>query len=179
MGAAFHWIYCLDIPDAIFLAALAAVCFRLLGHHFRTRRWWKRLLAAGLLLWLAAVLYQTLGTREPGTDQSFLLPLASYREVLSGGRKELLRSNFMNGLLFFPAGLLGWELLPEHTRPLKKIACIAAAALILSLSIEMIQYIRMLGLAESDDVIHNALGAALAAAVCCIPHKRSDDHDPD
>lgn len=177
MSAIFHRIYCLDIPDAIFLAALATVCFRLLGRKFASCRWWKWVLAAGLLFWLTAVLYQTLGGRQAGTERAFQLPFQSYAEVLSGGRRELLRSNFMNALLFFPAGLLGWELLPRTISPLKKVLWVTAAALLLSLSIECLQYFRMLGLAESDDVIHNTLGTALAAATCCIRHKRSDDHD--
>lgn len=177
MGSIFHWIYCLDIPDAITLTILATACFLFLERRLSGRRWWKWLLTAGLLLWLGAVLYLTLATRDADGSRLLLPPFHSYFQAFSEGKRELLRSNFMNALLFFPAGLLAWALLPKSLSFPKKIALVAAAALLLSLSIEAIQYFRMLGLAEADDVIHNTLGAALAAA-CCIPYKRSDDHDP-
>ena len=112
-----------------------------------------------LFLWGIAVLYVTVLSRSGGAYGSFrLVPLHSYREVISTGNREILRSSFMNVLLFFPAGLMGAVLLPRSRR--SNLWLILAAALF-SLAIELLQFRLSLGNAEMDDILHNTLGTLL------------------
>ena len=66
------------------------------------------------VLWVGAVAYFTVLSREPGVPSDFGALFRSYHQVLAGGNPELLRSNFMNILLFFPGGLLLGALLPHR-----------------------------------------------------------------
>ena len=102
-----------------------------------------------------------------------LLPFHSYRAVVAGENPELLRSNFMNAVLFYPAGLLGCDLLPEGWSRKRRIFVGAGLCVLLSLGIECSQYLFSLGQAEADDVIHNGLGSLLGGAVCeILPRRR-------
>lgn len=101
-----------------------------------------------------------------------LAPFHSYRAVLSGENPELLRSSFMNVLLFYPAGLLACSLLPGTWRRRWKLLLVTLAFALLSFGIEFCQYRYALGQAEVDDVLHNALGAFLGAAAAIIPFRK-------
>lgn len=155
------WFYCLPLWEA-FILVLAAVMMYLetAGKH-RGRLWWKVGAVLGLGLWLMCVCWATLAGRseELAGQQPALVPLNSYWTVLRGGNPELVRANFMNALLFLPGGLLLAELLPERRKLLK----VALACTVLSLAIEFAQYFGGMGLAETDDVLHNALGGWMGA----------------
>lgn len=97
-----------------------------------------------------------------------LIPFHSYRAVLDGGNRELFRSNFMNVVLFYPAGLLACELLPKDWRRAQKLILTVVPFALISAGIEVCQYRFALGQAEVDDVIHNTLGALIGAVVSSI-----------
>lgn len=115
----------------------------------------------------------TLIQRTEGGNLSapVLMPFASYQAAFNGGNKEIYRTNFMNVVLFYPAGLLGLEALPKDWYKLLKVALITALFFLVSACIEYVQYRFGLGLAEMDDVIHNTLGALLGAMVCSMSIK--------
>lgn len=118
-----------------------------------------------LILWAAAVICSTILGRDCGQSRSFhLIPLYSYREVLMGGSRDILRSNFMNVLLFFPAGLLYTGLAPRHRISGRGMLCTVLVFSLFSMSIELVQFRFCLGQGEMDDVLHNTLGAALGYA---------------
>ena len=94
-----------------------------------------------------------------GVYHASWIPLHTYWRVLSGENRELLRSAFMNMLLFYPAGLLLGGLLPSKWSFRKGMLCAAIAFAAFSLTIELNQYLLQLGNAETDDVLHNTLGA--------------------
>lgn len=143
------------------LCAAASLGLCLLDHRLCSRCWWRVLIVAALSLWAVAVLYVTVLSRDSGAHGVFhLIPLHSYREVLATGNREILRSSFMNGLLFFPAGLLGAVLLPRKRRSILRL--ILAAALF-SLAIELLQFRLSLGNTEMDDILHNTMGTLLGA----------------
>ena len=100
--------------------------------------------------------------------QQALECLESYAEVLlltaCGESRELLRSAFMNAVLFFPAGLLLGGLLPGHRSFRWQLVCAVICFGLISLGIELTQFFNRLGNAEFDDVLHNTLGAAAGLA---------------
>lgn len=85
---------------------------------------------------------------------------------MNGGSEEIYRSNFMNIALFFPAGLLGCDLLPKQWRPFFSVILITGLFMLISIGIEYIQFQFSMGLAEVDDVIHNSLGVLLGGMLC-------------
>ena len=115
------------------------------------------------------MVYSTILRRVPFMGKKeFALPFDSYRAVIHGGNPEILRSSFMNVLMFYPAGVLaGAAVAGRRGAGWKAALCILAFALF-SAGIELIQYHYGLGWAESDDIIHNTLGAALGLVVIFI-----------
>ena len=126
------------------------------------------------LVWIIGIVAATLTDRTPGTTpaEPQLLPFHSYCAVLEGENKEILRSNFMNILLFYPAGLLLFELLPKSWNRLKCLFFDVEMLAAMSVVIEFCQYRFALGIAETDDIIHNTAGALMGAIVCCFQIKR-------
>ena len=132
-------------------------------------------MACLLVLWLVTILWATVESRAPvssGTRIS-LVPFASYATVLRGGNPELLRENLMNLFLFYPVGLLLAGLLPGSWNHRRKLLLILLVCCFLSIGIELAQYRLSLGLAETDDVLHNALGGAVGVMVIRIVEKQS------
>ena len=101
-----------------------------------------------------------------------LVPFYSYYLAFSGINEELLRSCFMNVVLFYPAGLLAGAIWLPERKVWKRILFLAVVGCGVSVSVEVLQYFRQLGLMEVDDVIHNTLGMAIGAAVGGVRYDR-------
>ena len=174
MKELYLWFYCLPIVDAAFLVLLATGIFLFLCRKYYNRFWWRPAMACLLVLWLVTILWATVESRAPvssGTEIS-LVPFASYAAVLRGGNPELLRENLMNLFLFYPVGLLLAALLPGRWNRRGKLLLILLVCCFLSIGIELAQYRLSLGLAETDDVLHNALGGAVGVMAIHISEKQ-------
>lgn len=159
----FVWFYCLPMHAVICILLSAVLLFRCLVQQSRGQRLWRLGLVGAMVLWIGMMLYITILNRQPTLTQPVFewVPIHSYREVASGGNPEILRSNLMNVALFLPAGLLLGGLLPcGWTVPTRLLTTLSLAACF-SLGIEYVQFARLLGRGEIDDVIHNTLGAML------------------
>lgn len=168
IGRIVHWIYCLPIWEAAVMALLFSGGLLWLHRKQSHRKWWKPLLISMLLCLAAAMMVHTLLNREPIHTKVTLIPFQTYVTVFQGGEKELLRSAFMNVLLFYPAGILLLLLFPRW-----KCGWVLAGLVLISVGIELCQYAFQLGFAEVDDVIHNALGATLGIAVMHLYRKNN------
>lgn len=177
MHTAYTWFYCLPILNILCLLLVLSALYLSLRRRLEKGRLWRSAIALLLLAWLAVIAAATLvgrgGMLSPPEPE--LLPFHSYRAVLAGESWELLRSNFMNAVLFYPAGLLGCDLLPEGWSRKRRVLAVAILCVLLSLGIECAQYLFALGQAEVDDVIHNGLGAFLGGTVCeILPRMRKN-----
>ena len=76
----------------------------------------------------------------------------------------------MNVFLFFPLGLTLSNALPSKWRCSRRIAFTTLVGFVLSASIEFTQYRFSLGLAETDDVICNTLGAFVGSTSLLLAH---------
>ena len=161
-------IYCLPLWELALYGLIAGLVFSLLYRWAAAWRWLRPGLGAALICWAAAVLWTTAWSREGGSYSVEWVPLHTYWTVLGGGSRELLRSAFMNGALFYPAGVLLAGLTHHDHR-----AGISGLLLLVlfSLGIELCQYHFQLGTAEIDDVLHNTLGAGLGYAVFRLDNK--------
>lgn len=166
----FLWFYCLSITDSLLLVILASAGYLILRQRSGNKRFWRPVIVLLFLTWIAVIADATLTDRTPGVipAEPNMIPFHSYRAVIAGENEEILRSNFMNVILFYPAGLLTCELLPNDWRRAKRFALIVVLFALISVGIEFCQYHFMLGRAEIDDVIHNTLGALIGAFVCTI-----------
>ena len=132
-----------------------------------------------LLLWAFAILYQTVLSRTSGdliVHRDFFHHLKDY--LFHDGNKELLRTLWMNVLLFVPGGLLLEALWP---RCFPRWVCIPLTIILLtalSVGIEATQYRYALGVVEADDVLCNGLGAALGVMIheCAVLLSRKFPH---
>lgn len=114
------------------------------------------------------ILYATILTRTPGVPAVILAPFAS----LTAARiqPEIYREMLMNVFLFFPLGLTLSNALPRKWHRWLRIILTTLIGCALSAGIEYAQYRYALGLAETDDVICNTLGALLGAASLLAAH---------
>ena len=114
------------------------------------------------------ILYATVLTRAPGDYDIILTPFAAF--AAAHRQPELYREMLMNVFLFFPLGLTLSNALSPKRRCRRRIALTTLVGFILSAGIELAQYRFSLGLAETDDVICNTLGAFLGAASLLAAH---------
>lgn len=162
----YGWFYQLPLFEIANLIVFLTFLFLLLRERYGALRRWRVGCGGFLIFWLAAALWITLGNRSAEVWQEpALVPFWSYFAALSGGQRELLRSNFMNTLLFYPMGLLLASLLPSKWSAGRRGLFAALLAAVISVGVEFCQYRYMLGLAEVDDVLHNTLGAVLGVSV--------------
>lgn len=91
-----------------------------------------------LFLYVSIVLYLTIFSRSPGTER---ITRGLFWEVKMGYWKDIV----LNILLFFPIGFLG-----------RKKGVLFG--FLLSLVIEITQYVCLLGFCEVDDVLNNTIG---------------------
>ena len=168
------WFYCLPIIDVLLSMIVVSVLYLVLRQFLEQKSFWRIVIGLLFFAWVGVIVVATLTDRTPGTTpaEPQLRPFHSYRAVLEGENKENLRSNFMNILLFYPAGLLLFELLPKSWNRLKCLFFAVGILAAMSVIIEFCQYRFALGIAETDDIIHNTAGALIGAIVCRFQIKR-------
>ena len=112
------------------------------------------------------ILCATILNRTPGNYELILTPFAA----LSAARQqpELYREMLMNVFLFFPLGLTLSNVLPQKWHRWLRIILTTLVGCALSAGIEYTQYRCALGLAETDDVICNTLGAFIGSTSLLI-----------
>lgn len=160
-------IYALPLHMVIFLMLVLLIVWAMLSQHKNQK---KRTIINAALCFIAAfiILYATILTRSAGVFEAILTPFAS----LTAARQqpELYREMLMNVFLFFPLGLTLSNALPRKWHRWGKIALTTLVGCALSAGIEYAQYRCALGLAETDDVICNTLGAFLGAVSLLAAH---------
>lgn len=141
---------------------LLSLWFIRIRQRFAHCRWFRRGVWIALCIWLSVTLCITLLSRTPGAAHSpELIPFHSYRKLLATGNTEIIRSIFMNIVLFYPAGLLTASLLPEKWPYRRRMLTTAIACALFSLMIEYAQFFFALGEPEIDDLIYNTVGAII------------------
>ena len=160
-------IYALPLHMVIFLMLVLLIVWAMLSQHKNQK---KRTIINAALCFIAAfiILYATILNRTPGNYELILTPFAA----LSAARQqpELYREMLMNVFLFFPLGLTLSNALPRKWHRWLRIILTTLVGCALSAGIEYAQYRCALGLAETDDVICNTLGAFIGSTSLLIAH---------
>lgn len=139
----------------------------ILYQHFKKKRW-VAINAVIFSLSTVVILYATILGRTSGDYKLILTPFATF--TAARVQPELYREMLMNVFLFFPLGLTLSNALPRKWHRWGRIALTTLVGCLLSAGIEYAQYRYALGLAETDDVICNTLGAFLGAASLLAAH---------
>ena len=88
----------------------------------------------------------------------------TYDEILKGIRDDLFTQVIMNVVIFIPIGvMIGGVTQTWHL--LRRWLLLLAIGLILSVSIEAMQFLYRKGFAELDDVMHNVFGCIIGFAL--------------
>jgi len=124
----------------------------------QTRKW---VVCTLLVEYTFLVLSETVIFRSKLGDYKINLePLWSYKHILGESSMIMTWEVLLNIFLFIPIGLM-IGMLSSHVQWWK----VLIFSVILSSSIEISQYIFRKGLCETDDVIHNVLGALLGYGI--------------
>ena len=158
------FIYALPLPFVLFVILTATVIWPIVGSG-RKRIPINIALSAVSLVVIA---YITLFCRTEGSANIVLTPFQFIHTAKE--QPEAYRSALMNVFLFFPLGLTLSNALPRKWHRWGKIILTTLVGCALSAGIEYAQYRCALGLAETDDVICNTLGAFLGAASLLAAH---------
>lgn len=160
------WSFLFDIgiPSTfliVLFALVGLVClFILLIEKDKARI--KRHISATLLIGCVLFVYSsTVIFRPEGPTENIVwIPFKSYYDAFRG-QYHLLLENLLNVLLFVPIGILFYL-----SQKNKSVILPIMISCLMSISIEVCQYIWMKGLCEVDDVIHNTLGCYLGYCLC-------------
>ena len=163
-----QFIYALPFHTTVTLLGLLYIAWHAIHQKVLEKKWyafWKWLCFMLFISWTVVVLCITVFSRSTGTQELYRMPFHQLKQLLNGGTTELLRSAWMNVLLFVPGGLLICSLLPEKWSIMARCGISAVLLIIFSVGIELIQWHCQLGVAESDDVICNLLGTAIGLGI--------------
>ena len=150
-------VYTSDINLILAAIPIMLVVWSVIGAVFYRRM---RVVGAALAVLAAAlILYKTIisrGSSEAGID---LIPFSSF--VRARTNPEMYREMLMNVLLFIPLGLSLPFVIGGGIA--KRILLTVLAGFLLTVTVEAVQCFVSIGLAETDDVICNTLGALLGS----------------
>lgn len=163
-----HFIYAQSpLPIILLMGAVLALWGHFAAKVYTTIRWrWANLTLAAVSA--ALILYATILSRTPGAYAVVLTPFAAL--VAAQRQPELYREMLMNVFLFFPVGLTLSNALPRRWHRWWRIALTTLLGCALSAGIEYAQYRFALGMAETDDVICNTLGAFVGETSLLLTH---------
>ena len=158
-------IYALPLHMVIILMLALLIVWAMLSLHKNQK---KRTIINLVLCSITAltILYATILTRTPGDYKPILTPFATFTAALQ--QPELYREMLMNVFLFFPLGLTLSNALSRKWHRWLRIILTTLVGCALSAGIEYAQYRYALGLAETDDVICNTLGAFIGSTSLLI-----------
>ena len=152
-----HAIYVSNISTILITIPIMLLVWSVIGAAFYK---YMRIIGAVMaVIAFGAILYITVLTRsESGAGVDFI-PLSSFERAKI--QPEMYRSMLMNVFLFVPLGLSLPFVFGGGTG--KRILLTILIGLLLSVTVEAIQYFAHLGMAETDDMICNTLGTAIGS----------------
>lgn len=121
----------------------------------RTR--WKMVNFCLVVMFVVFIIYFTVLSRQANSLDIQLIPFHSFIEAQM--QPELYRTMLMNVFLFVPLGLTLPFALIDGMR--NKVLLSVFCAMVLSTTVEIMQYVFHLGRVETDDIICNTLGTAI------------------
>lgn len=155
----FYWIYSFSNMRLIFLIVVVPIIWQIICRLVLKKcklspKIWRAFCTVLLLFFAINIFYITIGMRTPGERIIYLTPFHSIGGMSSGA----IQSSLLNVVMFEPVGLLAPNVLGKEPCRYKDIWKGVVLCILISASIETVQYIFRLGTVETDDVIFNTMG---------------------
>lgn len=157
INSLFQNIYTSNLSTIIIAIPIFIILWSVMGAAFY--KYMRIIGAVAALIVIGAILYATVISRGESDKGADFIPFSSFERAQI--QPEMYRSMLMNVFLFVPLGLVLPFVFGSSTG--KRILLTILAGLLLSMSIEAIQYFAQLGMSETDDVISNTLGTAIGS----------------
>ncbi len=145
----------------LILMAMVGFCILIYGF-LKNLHEIKKLPTLLFVLYIAAVGYATVFSREEGSQSVILLEFESIARAIREQSFEPMEHLLMNVALFIPIGFLFAAINPEK---LNKISLVIPLGLMLTVLIETVQMILQMGQCDLEDLVANALGAVLGLLI--------------
>ena len=158
------------IPAYVYIGLIVTLCIGAIL--LLWLKGWRKGLRYDMLLLLAEWIFLVLGTcvifRESGEEcRISLIPLISYFDYGENSYfMEKAALNILNVVLFIPVGILLKPAFCNNDNLNWKGTMVVG--LLLSMAIEVLQFVFKNGLCEIDDVIHNVIGCMTGYGLYCI-----------
>lgn len=172
MERQFHYFYVQPMQQVYFETIALYLLWTVFMVLLRGRA--RRILACvtALLGLILILIYTVIGRGTADVRVLLLTPFITFERAKTN--VELYRAMYMNMFLFLPLGLSLPFALPEKWKCRALIA--AAAGFLLSVGVEMTQYVFKIGNCETDDVLMNTLGMLIGISsfgiVCLLQRIR-------
>lgn len=160
----FYRIYRLPYLTVLLLIVCAVLLWAFLASKIGKKhpKGWQMTNAVLALFLLYTILYYTVLRRVPHSSaQVIFTPFASLQKAKQ--QSEIYRALTMNIFLFCPVGLLVSQLFSGRHRIVFRILFTVAAGMLISLTVESLQFFLLRGDAETDDLITNSIGTFIGA----------------
>ncbi len=154
----FHYIYCMSIPSTMFVLVFVCCIWNFFTTKINHKNLWKILNTCLFLFWFASIVYMTVFSRGSKAEIN-LTPFHFITQAIKTGNEEFFRTGWMNILLFVPGGMWISYSVRKYTKP--KCVVQIIFLMLISVSIEIVQWYYQLGMVEIDDVICNTFGAII------------------
>lgn len=149
-----------DIPIDVFEGLLSVLCIGVLAFIFFDKRCWRIMIGLILVEYIFLIYCSTVIFRIYSEERGFnLSPFWSY-EAIHNGNEVLILQNIMNVMAFIPIGILFclWFTKGKWWK-------VMGLGCLISISIEVLQFILKRGFSELDDVMHNTLGCIIGYGI--------------
>ena len=156
----FRLIYTMPLYKVCLVMVLLLVLWAYYRAYLPKKLFWSMNLCV-LVVTVSAVLYLTVFSRKVGIYDVVLVPFSALSEAKK--EPERYRSMLMNVFLFFPLGMACANAFSDKMKMRRRVILVVAIGFALSTAVEYIQYRFSLGMAETDDVICNTLGALVGS----------------
>lgn len=138
-------------------------CLILLWRYLRSacnQKWWRWLNRILFIIVVSTILGLTVFFRTSGSETKVaLIPFSAL--ISAKEQPEIYREMLMNIFLFFPVGITLPNIWSKRRSVFMRIVLTVTFGMCLSIGIECIQFIKQLGMVETDDVICNTIGVLL------------------
>lgn len=156
----FRLIYTMPLYKVCLVMVLLLVLWAYYRAYLPKKLFWSMNLCV-LVVAVSAVLYLTVFSRKVGIYDVVLVPFSALSEAKK--EPERYRSMLMNVFLFFPLGMACANAFSDKMKVWHRVIVSVVIGFALSTAVEYIQYRFSLGMAETDDVICNTLGALVGS----------------
>lgn len=157
----FNYIYCMSIPSTVIILIVMCSLWSFLNSEcvrVEKSKLWQSINIMLFVVWFICVLYMTIFIRDSIMKTNFI-PFRFIIDAIKTGNEEFFRTGWMNILLFVPGGMWLTYGIKKQTK-LKYVLQVIFLMLV-SITIEILQWYYQLGTVETDDVICNTFGAII------------------